>query len=90
LLFSDHLVFSPHSETIMATKQKNQGEGDKESARKYNEATEKFAKSGKVDEAARQARRDVEGPKGAELADAERAGKSRAKGEDPQLNKKGR
>lgn len=69
-------------------KWKNQGEGDKESARKYNEATEAFVKSGKVDEAARDARNALDGSEREDLLQAEQAGKSHAKGEDPQLNKK--
>jgi hypothetical protein len=67
---------------------KNQGEGDKESARKYNEATEAFAKSGKVDGAAKDAEKALEGSERDELIQAERDGKARSKGEDPLLNRK--
>lgn len=69
-------------------KWKNQGEGDKESARKYNEEAEAFAKSGKVTKAARDAKDALDGSEGAELKQAENAGKARSKGEDPQLHKK--
>ncbi len=69
-------------------KPKNQGEGDKESARKYNEAAEAFAKSGKVDKAAKDAEKALDGSERDELMKAERAGKARSKGEDPQLHKK--
>ncbi|MEN3976803.1 hypothetical protein [Emcibacter sp. SYSU 3D8] len=69
-------------------KWKNQGEGDNESARKYNEETEAFAKSGKVGEAAKDAERALEGGERDELIEAEQAGKARSKGEDPQLDKK--
>jgi len=56
----------------------NQGEGDRESARRYNEDTEKFVKSGKVDKAARDAKEDPQ---------AEEQGRSRAKEDDPQLQR---
>lgn len=58
--------------------QRNQGEGDRESARRYNEDTEKFTKSGKVDKAAQDAKEDPE---------AERKGRERAKELDPQVHR---
>lgn len=54
---------------------KNQGEGNRDAAKHYNEATEKFVKSGKVDQAARDAKPDPE---------AEKQGRDRAKEFDPQ------
>jgi hypothetical protein len=57
---------------------KNQGEGDKESARLYNEHAREFVAGGKVDEAARQARADVDGPDAATLAAAEARGRKPA------------
>ena len=54
--------------------EKNQGEGNRDAARHYNEATEKFVKSGKVDKAAHDAKADPE---------AERKGRERAKEFDP-------
>jgi hypothetical protein len=65
--------------------QKNEGEGNKTAARHYNEKSEEFAKSGKVDRKAREAAEALDGDKGEELRRAEREGKSHAKGEDPQL-----
>lgn len=65
--------------------QRNEGEGNKTAARRYNEKTEKFAQSGKVEQQAREAAQAVEGGKGGELKRAERQGKSHAKGEDPKL-----
>ena len=63
-----------------------QGEGNRTAARRYNEETTDFARSGRVDQAARDAR-----PEGAEQArDMERAeaeGKSHSRGEDPLLRK---
>jgi hypothetical protein len=63
-----------------------QGEGNRTAARRYNEETTDFARSGRVDQAARDAR-----PEGTEQArDMERAeaeGKSHSRGEDPLLRK---
>lgn len=63
----------------MENKPRNQGEGDRESAKRYNEKTRKFVESGKVDEAARKAGK---GDK-QEVERAEQAGKDRAKELDP-------
>jgi hypothetical protein len=65
--------------------QRNEGEGNKTAARHYNEKTEKFAESGKVDEKAREAAQAVERDKAGDLKRAEQQGKSHAKGEDPKL-----
>jgi hypothetical protein len=59
-----------------------QGEGDYEAGRRYVKAARGFAKSGKVEEAARKAKpRDAS--ESAEMLEAEAIGKSRTKGEDP-------
>lgn len=60
----------------------NQGEGNVEAARRYDEAQKKFAGSGKVDAAAKAAKpgNDAEA---ADMARAEAAGRAKAKGEDP-------
>ena len=62
---------------------KVQGEGDYDAARNYDEATRDFVKSGKVEQAARDAApaNAAEAAEAAELARAEQAGKSRSKGE---------
>jgi len=52
----------------------------------YNERTKKFVDSGKVDEAANDAKPDSE-QEAHEMQKAERLGKQRAKGEDPALKK---
>lgn len=67
----------------MADKPKVQGEGDRESAKRYNENAREFVESGKVDEAARKA---GEGDK-EELARAEKDGKDRAKELDPAVDR---
>jgi len=58
----------------------NHGEGNPEAARHYNEDQQRFVKSGRVQQAAE----DAKGQDPAEAAAAEKAGKERAKGFDPQ------
>lgn len=67
--------------------QKNEGEGNRTAARAYDRDQKRFAEEGKVDEAARDAARAVDGPEGEKLREAEKAGKSHAKGEDPALKR---
>lgn len=55
--------------------EKNQGEGNREAARHYNEESKKFVQSGRVEEAAREAKSDP---------GAEKAAGSRAKEHDPE------
>ena len=64
-------------------KPRNQGEGDRESARRYNKDTREYVESGKVDEAAREA--GDQDPSEAESA--ERAGEERAKEVDPAVHR---
>jgi uncharacterized protein (TIGR02284 family) len=71
----------------MTGKQRNEGEGNKTAAKEYNEATTKFAHSGKVDKQAEAAARAREGSERKDLDRAEQAGKSHAKDEDPQLHR---
>jgi hypothetical protein len=63
---------------------KNQGEGDKESAARYNEDLQRAMKKSSYEHKAKEAARalDHEGP---ELRQAEEKGKARAKEEDPQV-----
>ncbi len=62
---------------------KVQGEGDRESAQHYNEATREFVESGKVEEAAHStAEQDAQ-----EAERSERAGKERAKELDPAVHR---
>ena len=62
---------------------KNQGEGDRESARHYNDATQEFVESGKVDEAAEQAGEQDPG----EARRSEEAGSERAREVDPAVHR---
>ena len=64
---------------------KLQGEGDRESARRYNEHVKEHAASGRSEQAAQQARRDLEGPEAEELSRAEQEGKKRIAEEDPEV-----
>jgi hypothetical protein len=57
--------------------QRNEGEGNRTAARRYNQATEKFAKSGRVDEAKKKAEEAMRGPEHDELTRAEDIGRSR-------------
>lgn len=68
----------------MTSKDKNQvqGEGDYESNRRYVESVKEFVQAGKVDEAARNARPASPADE-QQMQNAERAGESHSKGEDP-------
>ena len=57
----------------------NEGEGSRSGARDYDQATEAFVKSGKVEKAAQEAKKAVDGPEGAELRAAEEKGKKPAR-----------
>lgn len=65
----------------------NQGEGNRGAANAYNEATEKFVKSGKVEEKAREAAKALDGKEKDELKRAEAEGKSHSHGEDPAVER---
>jgi len=65
----------------------NEGEGNRTAARHYNEGAQNFARSGKVEEKAKEARGALDSPEGEDLRRAEEKGKSHIAGEDPQLNK---
>ncbi len=57
---------------------RNQGEGNYEAAREFQEAQHEFAKSGQVEERAREAAEAIESEEGAEL---EKAREAAAKGD---------
>ncbi len=56
----------------MAGKDKNQGEGDYEAARRFRKAEANFVRTGPVDEKAHEAEEALDGPEGAELERARR------------------
>lgn len=64
-------------------RKENLGEGDRESARRYNEKTREYVKSGKVDEAAKQAGK--QNPREAE--ESEHKGRERAREVDPAVHR---
>ncbi len=66
---------------------KNQGEGDKISAEKYNKAATEFANSGRAEAAAQDAKKALDGKERKDLIAAEIDGKSHAHGEDPQVKR---
>lgn len=66
---------------------KNQGEGDRESARRYNRNTQEDLKGKDVEAKAKAAKRALQGASGEELKQAEKAGKARAKEFDPQVKR---
>ena len=55
---------------------KIEGEGSYSGTKAYNEATAKFLKKGKVDEAAQEAKRAIDSKEGADLKAAEAKGKA--------------
>jgi hypothetical protein len=63
-----------------------EGEGSYSGTRAYNEATAKFVKKGKVDEAAKEARRALDSREGGDLKAAEAEGR----GGDPRKMERGR
>jgi hypothetical protein len=70
------------------TQQRNEGEGNRTATRKYNEAQQRFIKSGQVGQKAHEAERDL-GDEAIrrELEHAEAVGKSHAAGEDPEVKR---
>src|SRR5690242_12339011 len=64
------------------------GEGNYAATRQYDDATKKYVESGRVEDAARAAAPKSES-EAREMDAAEAAGKRRAKGEDPALNRRG-
>jgi hypothetical protein len=73
----------------MKKKSEMQGEGNHEAARNFNEAERKFVESGRVADAAKNAKpRSTE--ESIELARAEETGRSRAKEEDPAVHRDGK
>ncbi|MEX2615065.1 MAG: hypothetical protein WD767_03115 [Alphaproteobacteria bacterium] len=63
----------------MSSKQKNQGEGNREADKDYRSSTRDFVKSGKVSDSAEKARDAVEGAEREDLKQAEREGRKPAR-----------
>jgi hypothetical protein len=65
-------------------KQRNEGEGNRTAAEAYNKGARRFAASGRVGKAAKEAEAAVEGKEHDELEAAERKGRSHAREFDPE------
>lgn len=63
----------------------NQGEGNREAAREYNEQQQEFVDKGGVEKAAEQAKKAVVSEEREGLEQAEKEGKSHAKDFDPNV-----
>ena len=71
------------------TQQRNEGEGNRTAAREYNQAQQRFIKSGSVDQKAREAERDMRDRDiRRELEHAEAIGKRHIAEEDPQVKRR--
>ncbi len=66
---------------------KVEGEGSYSATRAYNEGVKRTVESGKVEGAARDAAKAVQGKEAEELRQAEAEGKRHSHGEDPQLKR---
>jgi hypothetical protein len=64
------------------TTPKNQGEGDREAARRYNDDQKRFVESGGVADAARRAKPETD-EEADDMQDAEQQGRKKARGDDP-------
>lgn len=70
------------------TQQHNEGEGNRTAAREYNQSQQRFVQSGKVENKARQAERDIKSEDiRRELENAEAVGRRHAAGEDPEIRR---
>ena len=63
----------------MSNDQKNEGEGNRTAARRYNKDTKEFIDSGAVDANAKKAREAVDGSEGEALKRAEEKGRKPAR-----------
>ncbi|MEQ8349677.1 MAG: hypothetical protein RIB84_09490 [Sneathiellaceae bacterium] len=66
---------------------RNQGEGDRESARRYNKHSREFQAENDAAAKARDAAKALSGDEGKDLRKAEAEGKAKARGEDPQVHR---
>ena len=72
--------------TKQIAEQRNEGEGNRTSAREYNEAQQRFIRSGQVDQKAHEAERDMRDRDiRRELEQAAKVGRRHAAGEDPEV-----
>lgn len=69
------------------TRKRNEGEGSRSAARAFNRRAKDFARSGKVEKAAKSAKKAVEGEERKDLASAEAKGRARAREFDPNVRR---
>lgn len=69
------------------TGQTNEGEGNSTAARSYNKAQRHFVISGSLDEKAREAESELDGPEAQELTQTEGSGLRRTAKEDPAVHR---
>lgn len=67
--------------------QPNEGEGNRTAAREYNEAQQRFVRSGKVERKAKEAETAIGGAEGEKLREAELVGKRHIAEEDPDVKR---
>ena len=67
------------SPKIMPQGGQNEGEGNKSADKQYRDATRRFVRSGAVEEQAEEAAEALDGPDRADLEDAERQGREKAR-----------
>lgn len=65
----------------------NEGEGNRTAAREFNREQQAFAQSGPVEQKAREAEAALAGGERKSLKKAERAGRRRSRGEDPEVKR---
>jgi len=71
------------------TTSRNEGDGDRTTAREYNEAQRQFIRSGQVDRKAREAEKDLKDEDiRRELEHAETVGKRHVAKEDPEVKRR--
>jgi hypothetical protein len=71
------------------TQQNNEGEGNRTAAREYNQSQRRFVQSGKVDERAHQAERDIRDEDiRRELEHIEAVGRRHSAGEDHEISRR--
>lgn len=70
------------------SKQRNEGEGNRTAAREYNQAQQRFIRSGKVDQKAHEAEKDLRDSEiRRELEHAEAVGRRHTAEEDPEVTR---
>lgn len=82
----NHWLEAERRERMTApTQQANEGEDNRTAAREFNREQRAFADSGPVEQKAREAEAALAGDERKSLKKAERAGRRRSRGEDPEV-----